>query len=210
MALYFPDSRDQAEFLAAVLTGIIDDPVNLEAVAPARSISSIIHRLLSTKHPVFSPQVFLVALHYIKMALLSARRKLAKGSSPYLFLVAVILSQKFLHDHPLRNSAWSRLVHVPVRVISKLEFELLASLDHSLYISAEAFQDWNNTIQQLAVKWQKQRCLPLSPISPVLNTPFAPLLVSTNWSPATSCPFPVKRRRSFDDSVLSARKHPKK
>ncbi|KAL1916076.1 uncharacterized protein VTP21DRAFT_6080 [Calcarisporiella thermophila] len=76
------------------------------------------------------------------------RKLLSKQQSRFFrcgrraFLAALIVSNKFLQDKYISNSAWSSATGLGVEEICRIEYEFLDTIDYRLYISPEKFSSW--------------------------------------------------------------------
>lgn len=97
-------------------------------------------------------------------------------SANHLFLVAMMLSNKYTEDHPYPNSYWSRHFGIKVDQLNRLEQSFLQHLDHTIFIQKDTFNQWILCLNRLC-----------------------------QWLPMTGPTDPV-RRNSRDDYPMSAPK----
>jgi hypothetical protein len=63
-------------------------------------------------------------------------------SANHLFLVAMMLSNKYTEDHPYPNSYWSSHFGIQVEQLNRLEQSFLQHLDHTIFIRKDEFNRW--------------------------------------------------------------------
>jgi hypothetical protein len=59
-----------------------------------------------------------------------------------LFVVAMLLSSKWLCDRPLANSCWAKHSQISLGIINHQELFFLNAIGHDLYIEAKFFENW--------------------------------------------------------------------
>ncbi len=70
-----------------------------------------------------------------------------------IFVVSIMLANKYTEDHPYVSKAWATLSGMPIYEINELECDFLSLLGHDLYISASEFRDWTVILQKLC-QWR--------------------------------------------------------
>ena len=63
-------------------------------------------------------------------------------SANHLFLVAMMLSNKYTEDHPYPNSYWSSHFGIQVEQLNRLEQSFLQHLDHTIFVRKDDFNRW--------------------------------------------------------------------
>ncbi|KAG1324174.1 hypothetical protein G6F62_009247 [Rhizopus arrhizus] len=66
----------------------------------------------------------------------------AEGSEYRLFVVALMLANKFLDDNTYTNKTWSEVSGMKVHDLNVMEAEFLEAIDFNLYIRAQDFAVW--------------------------------------------------------------------
>jgi hypothetical protein len=59
-----------------------------------------------------------------------------------LFVVAMLLSSKWLCDRPLANSCWAKHAQISLGIINHQELFFLNAIGHDLYVEAKFFDNW--------------------------------------------------------------------
>ncbi|KAI9281525.1 cyclin-domain-containing protein [Sporodiniella umbellata] len=89
--------------------------------------------------------VVFLCLKYIAN-LLQAQRKIkaeaSEGSEYRLFIVALMLANKFLDDHTYTNQSWSEVSGMKVGDLNRMEAEFLSALNFRLFVRAQEFAIW--------------------------------------------------------------------
>lgn len=81
-----------------------------------------------------------------------ARKPPVIYSANHLFLVAMMLSNKYTEDHPYPNSYWSSHFGIQVGQLNRLEQSFLQHLDHTIFIRKDEFNRWVLCLSRLC-KW---------------------------------------------------------
>ena len=63
-----------------------------------------------------------------------------------MFVISLLLSNKFLHDRHSSNSAWASYSGFPLGDINRGEIFFLNVIEHDLHVEKEAFHRWVNSI----------------------------------------------------------------
>ena len=80
-------------------------------------------------------------------------KKVSPKSEMLLFVVALIVTQKWLNDKPFANTCWVNLLNLNVRHINLIEREFLECLDYDLYVSKGEYESWFNYVQYHGRLW---------------------------------------------------------
>ncbi|KAI8087853.1 cyclin-domain-containing protein, partial [Gilbertella persicaria] len=59
-----------------------------------------------------------------------------------MFLAALMLASKYLHDRNYRNRTWAKIANLDVAEISASEFVFLKLIDYRLYVSKLLYDRW--------------------------------------------------------------------
>ena len=96
----------------------------------------------------------------LKYAQLYYRKKLSFSTTKQMednqfriFVVSIMLANKYTEDHPYTSKAWSTLSGMPINEINEMECEFLSLLGHDLYVSESEFREWTVTLQRLC-QWR--------------------------------------------------------
>lgn len=96
----------------------------------------------------------------LKFAQLYARRKRMTDAALQpednqfrVFVVSLMLANKYTEDHPYTSKAWATISGMPVHEINEMECDFLALFVHDLYISETEFRNWAVTLQRLC-QWR--------------------------------------------------------
>jgi len=92
----------------------------------------------------------LLALYYIYKLKNNLPKTLSKniGSEYRLFIVSLILSNKFLDDHTFTTKTWSELSGLSIIELNIMEREFLIGLDYKMFVSHEEFLQWKDYLSQ--------------------------------------------------------------
>lgn len=69
-----------------------------------------------------------------------------------LFVISLLLADKYSEDHPYTNESWSSMSGIPVKDVNTMERAFLALMQHGLYIHEVEFREWTKSLQNLC-KW---------------------------------------------------------
>lgn len=96
--------------------------------------------------------VCLQSLYYVDKIFRSFEEppKIYPGSEVKLLTVSLILAHKVNVDHAYSNKTWSRLTGFATSDLSRLEMEVLAKLNYSLFISVEEYARWTKVLYLFA------------------------------------------------------------
>jgi hypothetical protein len=96
----------------------------------------------------------------LKFAQIYYRKKLASSTAEQMednqfriFVVSIMLANKYTEDHPYTSKAWSTLSGMPIYEINEMECDFLSLLAHELYVSESEFRAWTVTLQNLC-QWR--------------------------------------------------------
>lgn len=94
-----------------------------------------------------SAVAFLLALFFIHRYRSRPDETVGHSGSQYrMFVVGLLLAQKYTEDHPFSNRVWAQLARMPVPHINVMEREFLANIDHRLGVKLRDFQRWVVTL----------------------------------------------------------------
>lgn len=94
-----------------------------------------------------SAVAFLLALFFIyRYRSLPEGARGNPGSQYRMFVVGLLLAQKYTEDHPFSNRVWAQLAQMPAQHINVMEREFLANIDHRLSVELQDFQWWVVTL----------------------------------------------------------------
>ena len=97
-----------------------------------------------------SHSVVVVALFYIyRLRVRHPNLRGHIGSEYRLFLISLVLANKFLDDHTYTNKTWSSVSRIPLSEISKMELQLWTGIGLSANVSETEFNDWATVLGQL-------------------------------------------------------------
>ncbi|KAI9209261.1 uncharacterized protein BJ171DRAFT_112042 [Polychytrium aggregatum] len=177
-----PSAKFDATFhIADYVTYVIHRiwfPTKPAVELPGKLVHTI-HRLITIPNvPEASPHHINFSLHLL------TRLKQLKPSATFtakLFLIALIVSHKFLTDLTLRNSSWAKRANVHVDEINRGEMAFLADLNYNLFGEPHFYQSWLLTLRSLKEDWMIERLSPHRQLSirsastPLFTTPPAPV-----------------------------------
>lgn len=63
-------------------------------------------------------------------------------SANHLFVVALMLSNKYTEDHPYPNSSWSKHFGIPIEQLNRLEQAFLGALGYAMFVGRAEFDRW--------------------------------------------------------------------
>lgn len=66
----------------------------------------------------------------------------ASGSEYRLYLMGLIMANKFTEDHPYTNKCWGSIAGVRGVEVNRMEREFLEACEHDIYIPQATFQQW--------------------------------------------------------------------
>ncbi|KAI8363852.1 cyclin-domain-containing protein [Choanephora cucurbitarum] len=78
----------------------------------------------------------------------------AEGSEYRLFIVALMLANKFLDDNTFTNKTWSDVSGMKVHDLNIMEAEFLEALDYNLFVRQHQFDIWRNLLDECRQKAQ--------------------------------------------------------
>ncbi len=85
----------------------------------------------------------LLYLLWGKQALKGHMSKYSKNLNLYeIFVVALVLSSKYLNDRNASNSAWSRISGIPLENLNRMEMLLLSVIEYRLHVEVDLFNRW--------------------------------------------------------------------
>ncbi|KAI8381152.1 uncharacterized protein BYT42DRAFT_612960 [Radiomyces spectabilis] len=89
-----------------------------------------------------------VALRYVAI-LLQANPTIegAEGSEYRLFIVSLMLANKFLDDNTYTNKTWSEISGMKVNDLNAMEAEFLGALDYNLFVRDTEFFRWRKILE---------------------------------------------------------------
>ncbi|KAI8089771.1 cyclin-domain-containing protein [Halteromyces radiatus] len=99
------------------------------------------HQILTATQ--LSESVVMLSLKYIaKLLQTNPRIQGAEGSEYRLFIVALLLANKFQDDNTYTNKTWSAISGMKVQELNIMELEFLDVLDFRLFVQKEEFSTW--------------------------------------------------------------------
>ncbi|CAO3678171.1 unnamed protein product [Rhizopus stolonifer] len=94
-----------------------------------------------------SESVILLGLKYIAMLLqFNPSIQGAAGSEYRLFIVALMLGNKFLDDNTFTNKTWSKVTGMKVKDLNMMELEFLDVLGFQLFVQKEEFERYKRAL----------------------------------------------------------------
>ncbi len=85
----------------------------------------------------------LLYLLWGKQALKGHMSKYRKNINLYeIFVVALVLSSKYLNDRNASNSAWSRISGISLENLNRMEMLLLSVIEYRLHVEVDLFNRW--------------------------------------------------------------------
>lgn len=72
----------------------------------------------------------------------------AEGSEYRLFIVALMLANKFLDDNTFTNKTWSDVSGMKVHDLNIMEVEFLEALDYNLFVREHEYDIWKQLLEQ--------------------------------------------------------------
>ncbi|KAI7904428.1 cyclin-domain-containing protein [Cokeromyces recurvatus] len=94
------------------------------------------------------PAVYL-SLKYISILLQSNPSiEGAQGSEYRLFIVALMLANKFLDDNTFTNKTWSEVSGMKVHDLNIMEAEFLEALDYDLFVREHEYNSWKRLLEE--------------------------------------------------------------
>ncbi|KAI9485255.1 MAG: cyclin-domain-containing protein [Benjaminiella poitrasii] len=94
------------------------------------------------------PAVYL-SLKYISILLQSNPSiEGAQGSEYRLFIVALMLANKFLDDNTFTNKTWSEVSGMKVHDLNIMEAEFLEALDYKLFVREYEYNTWKRLLEE--------------------------------------------------------------
>ncbi|KAI8099582.1 uncharacterized protein BX664DRAFT_321651 [Halteromyces radiatus] len=70
----------------------------------------------------------------------------AEGSEYRLFIVALMLANKFLDDNTFTNKTWSEVSGMKVQDLNIMEAEFLEALEYNLFVREHDYMNWKTTL----------------------------------------------------------------
>ncbi|ORX56799.1 hypothetical protein DM01DRAFT_1319866 [Hesseltinella vesiculosa] len=70
----------------------------------------------------------------------------AEGSEYRLFIVALMLANKFLDDNTFTNKTWSEVSGMNIQDLNIMESEFLEALDYSLFVRDQDYTQWKRSL----------------------------------------------------------------
>ncbi|KAH8080479.1 cyclin PHO80-like protein, partial [Filobasidium floriforme] len=90
-----------------------------------------------------SQAVLVLSLWYIERLRSKNIAAVTAGGSEYrLCATGMMLANKYLDDNTYTSKTWSSMTGIPLNEMNLMEIEFLASLDHNVGISDEAYLSW--------------------------------------------------------------------
>ncbi|OMH86062.1 G1/S-specific cyclin pas1 [Zancudomyces culisetae] len=90
-----------------------------------------------------SISAILLALYYVRRFRISnPLAKPGKGSEAHVFLVALIMSSKYLEDNTYTTKSWSDVTKIPLADLNTMQREFLNAIDHKLFVEPSVYSDW--------------------------------------------------------------------
>ncbi|KAG2237654.1 hypothetical protein BDF21DRAFT_378191 [Thamnidium elegans] len=71
----------------------------------------------------------------------------AEGSEYRLFIVALMLANKFLDDNTFTNKTWSDVSGMKVRDLNIMEAEFLEALEYNLFVRKDDYDNWKHLLE---------------------------------------------------------------
>ncbi|KAI9337086.1 hypothetical protein BD770DRAFT_401374 [Pilaira anomala] len=71
----------------------------------------------------------------------------AEGSEYRLFIVALMLANKFLDDNTFTNKTWSDVSGMKVRDLNIMEAEFLEALEYNLFVRKDDYDNWKGLLE---------------------------------------------------------------
>lgn len=72
----------------------------------------------------------------------------AEGSEYRLFIVALMLANKFLDDNTFTNKTWSEVSGMKIKDVNIMESEFLEALDYNLFVRSDDYNIWKQLLQE--------------------------------------------------------------
>ncbi|KAI8049445.1 cyclin-domain-containing protein [Gilbertella persicaria] len=72
----------------------------------------------------------------------------AEGSEYRLFIVALMLANKFLDDNTFTNKTWSDVSGMKVHDLNIMEAEFLEALDYNLFVRQHEYDNWRHLLEE--------------------------------------------------------------
>lgn len=69
-----------------------------------------------------------------------------------MFIGALIVASKYLHDFSYKNTAWSSITGLSVNEINIIEANFLKLVDYKLFVSVEKFKSWSEQLYYFSMK----------------------------------------------------------
>ncbi|RCH90719.1 hypothetical protein CU098_006993 [Rhizopus stolonifer] len=98
--------------------------------------------------------VFLCLKYIANLLQANPRVEGAEGSEYRLFIVALMLANKFLDDHTYTNQSWSEVSGMKVEDLNIMEAEFLVAIDYKLFVRAQEFAIWKILLDTCRQKYQ--------------------------------------------------------
>ncbi|ORZ23272.1 hypothetical protein BCR42DRAFT_132456 [Absidia repens] len=81
----------------------------------------------------------------------------AEGSEYRLFIVALMLANKFLDDNTFTNKTWSEVSGMKVQDLNIMESEFLEALEYSLFVREESYAQWKSVLETCRRQFTQQQ-----------------------------------------------------
>jgi hypothetical protein len=140
-----------------MLKNIQQDLAKLGLIAIPWSEHNLVNFVSSVfRHSKVSYSVLLTALLYLLRFRHSfSRRPACATSTPFssntlliVFVSALVLSNKFLHDRHSSNQIWSAYTGISTAELNRGEIFFLNTIQHQLFVDQGAFQKWMSVLFQ--------------------------------------------------------------
>ncbi|ORZ07912.1 hypothetical protein BCR42DRAFT_442507 [Absidia repens] len=83
----------------------------------------------------------------------------AEGSEYRLFIVALMLANKFLDDNTFTNKTWSEVSGMKVQDLNIMESEFLEALEYHLFVREEEYMTWKSVLDTCRQRYGQQHAL---------------------------------------------------
>lgn len=90
----------------------------------------------------------------------------AEGSEYRLFIVALMLANKFLDDNTFTNKTWSEVSGMKVQDLNIMESEFLEALEYHLFVREEEYTSWQSTLDTCRQRYIQHQQTPMRSIIP--------------------------------------------
>ncbi|RKO98749.1 hypothetical protein CXG81DRAFT_28443 [Caulochytrium protostelioides] len=106
-----------------------------------------VHRVIQTTGVALP--VLLIALLYLGRLRHACPDAAGEGSEYRLFIVALVLSQKYLDDNRFTNRTWSEVSGIGLRDLNVVEIDFLVRIEWNMYVAKAEYTQWLRGIQML-------------------------------------------------------------